>query len=62
MPLRRKVRGRPSRRNVEEQEVANAPDIQPQGQAMNAEFHEAIRMLGQVVTNQVGQQRGARQG
>ncbi|XP_049347490.1 uncharacterized protein LOC125812027, partial [Solanum verrucosum] len=54
-------RGRPARRNIEEQELPNAPEVQPQGEVSNAEFREAIRMLSQVVTNQVGQQRGARQ-
>ena len=60
MPQRTIVRGLP-RRNVEEQEVPNSPDLQPQGEVTNAEFREAIRMLSQVVTNQVEQQRGARQ-
>ncbi|KAK4721591.1 hypothetical protein R3W88_011824 [Solanum pinnatisectum] len=61
MPPRRAVRGRPARRNVEEQELTNAPEVQPQGEVTNAEFREAIRMLNQVVTNQARQQRGARQ-
>ncbi|WMV40811.1 hypothetical protein MTR67_034196 [Solanum verrucosum] len=55
------VRGRPARRNVEDQGVPNAPEVQPQGEVTNAEFSEAIRMLSQVVTNQVGQQRENRQ-
>ncbi|XP_049365273.1 uncharacterized protein LOC125830104 [Solanum verrucosum] len=55
------VRGRPARRNVKEQGVPNAPKVQPQGGVTNAEFCEAIRMLIQAMTNQVGQQRGARQ-
>ncbi|KAK4718262.1 hypothetical protein R3W88_016600 [Solanum pinnatisectum] len=58
MPPRRAVRGRPARRNVEEQGVPNAPKVQPQGDVTNAEFCEAIRMLSQVVTNQVRKQRG----
>ena len=59
MPPLRAARGRPARRNVEaqEQELSNAPKVQPQGEVPNAEFHEAIRMLSQVVTNQVEQQR-----
>ncbi|KAH0712585.1 hypothetical protein KY289_008544 [Solanum tuberosum] len=61
MPPRRAVRSRPARRNVEEQELPNAPEVQPQGEVTNVEFREAIRILSQVVTNQVGQQRGARQ-
>uniref|UniRef100_M1DZ22 Gag-pol polyprotein n=1 Tax=Solanum tuberosum TaxID=4113 RepID=M1DZ22_SOLTU len=61
MLLRRAIRGHPARRNVEEQDLPNAPEVNPQGKVTNAEFREAIRMLSQVVTNQVGQQRGARQ-
>ncbi|WMV51630.1 hypothetical protein MTR67_045015 [Solanum verrucosum] len=61
MPLRRAVSGHPARRNVEGQELPNAPEVQPQGEVTNVEFREAIRMLSQVVTNQAGQQRGARQ-
>ncbi|XP_049371101.1 uncharacterized protein LOC125836058 [Solanum verrucosum] len=60
MPPRRAGRGRPARRNVEEKGVPNAREVQPQGEVTNAEFREAIRMLSQFVTNQVGQQRGAR--
>ncbi|WMV50683.1 hypothetical protein MTR67_044068 [Solanum verrucosum] len=57
MPLRRAVRGRPARRNVEPQEqgVPNAPEVQPQGEVTNAKYCEAIRMLSHAVTNQVGQ-------
>ncbi|XP_049380766.1 uncharacterized protein LOC125845293 [Solanum stenotomum] len=47
MPSRRSVRGPPARRNVEEQGVTNAPEVQPQGEVMNTEFREAIRMLSQ---------------
>ncbi|KAH0776360.1 hypothetical protein KY290_007771 [Solanum tuberosum] len=60
MPLRRAVRGRPARRNVEEQELPYAPEVQPQREVTNAEFREAIRILTQPVTNQIGQQMGAR--
>ncbi|WMV33146.1 hypothetical protein MTR67_026531 [Solanum verrucosum] len=62
MPPRKVVRGRPARRNVEKQELPNSPEVQPQGEVTNAEFREAIKMLSQVVTNQVGQKRGAQQG
>ncbi|XP_049405240.1 uncharacterized protein LOC125868691 [Solanum stenotomum] len=61
MPLRRPVRGRPTGCNVDEQDLPNSPEVQPQGEVTNVEFREAIRMLTQVVTNQAGQQRGARQ-
>ncbi|KAH0765295.1 hypothetical protein KY285_001166 [Solanum tuberosum] len=56
MPPRTAFRGRPARRNVEpqKQEVPNAPEVQPQGEVTNAEFWEAMRMLSQDVTNQVG--------
>ncbi|KAK4717816.1 hypothetical protein R3W88_016154 [Solanum pinnatisectum] len=57
MPPRRAVRGHPASRNVEEQGVLNAPEVQPQAEVTNAEFWEAIRMLRQVVTNQSGKQR-----
>ena len=33
----------------------------PQCEVTNTDSHEAIRMLSQVVTNLVGQQRGSRQ-
>ncbi|XP_049373843.1 uncharacterized protein LOC125838859 [Solanum verrucosum] len=63
MPPRRAERGRPARRNIEpqNQELPNAPEVQPQKEVSKAEFREAIRMLSQVVTNQAGQQRGDRQ-
>ncbi|XP_049364566.1 uncharacterized protein LOC125829384 [Solanum verrucosum] len=61
MPPQRAVRGRPARWNIEEQRVSNAPEVKTKGEVTNAEFWEAIRMLSQVVTNKVGQQRGARQ-
>uniref|UniRef100_M1DL44 Gag-pol polyprotein n=1 Tax=Solanum tuberosum TaxID=4113 RepID=M1DL44_SOLTU len=48
-------------RNVEEQGVPNAPEVQLQGEVTNVEFREAIWMLSQVVTNQAGQQRENRQ-
>ena len=54
MPPRREVRGQPSRRNADEEEVPNSPDVQPQGEVTNAEFCEVIKMLSQVVTKQVG--------
>ncbi|XP_049405237.1 uncharacterized protein LOC125868684 [Solanum stenotomum] len=52
MPPRRVVKGHPARRNIEEQELPNAPGVQPQGEVTNVEFREAIWMLRQVVTNQ----------
>uniref|UniRef100_M1D8P2 Retrotransposon gag protein n=1 Tax=Solanum tuberosum TaxID=4113 RepID=M1D8P2_SOLTU len=60
MPIRRDFCGRPAMRNIEEQGVPNAPEVQPQGKVTNVEFREAIQMLSQAVTNQVGKQRGAR--
>ncbi|KAH0784113.1 hypothetical protein KY290_003711 [Solanum tuberosum] len=60
MPPRRVGRGRLPRRYVDEQELPYAPGVQDQGEVSNAEFREAIRMLSQAVTNQMGQQRGAR--
>ena len=59
MPPRRVGRGRLPRRYVDEQELPYAPGVQPQGEVSNAEFREAIRILSQAVTNQIGQQRGA---
>ena len=47
--------------NLEEQELPNAPKVQTQGKVTNVEFCEAIRMLSEVLTDQVGQQKGARQ-
>ncbi|KAH0711565.1 hypothetical protein KY289_007524 [Solanum tuberosum] len=61
MPPRRVGRGRLPRRYVDEQELPYAPGVQDQGEVSNAEFREAIRTLSQAVTNQIGQQRGARQ-
>uniref|UniRef100_M1D9C9 Gag-pol protein n=1 Tax=Solanum tuberosum TaxID=4113 RepID=M1D9C9_SOLTU len=61
MPPRRDMRGHLTRHNIEEQGLPNAPEVQPQGEVTNAEFWDAIQMLIQVVTNQVGQQRRARQ-
>ena len=56
-PPQRGARGHLSRRNIEakEQELPNAPKMQSQGEDTDAEFCEAIRMLSQVVTIQVGQ-------
>ena len=53
MPPQRVERGHLARRNVEEPEVPNALNVQPQGEVTNAEFCEANRMLRQAVTNQV---------
>ena len=63
MPPRRSRNGHPGRSNIEpqEQELPDAPEVQPQVGITKAEFLEAIRMLSQLVTNYVGQQRGARQ-
>ncbi|XP_049405028.1 uncharacterized protein LOC125868414 [Solanum stenotomum] len=55
MPPRREVKSRPARRNVKEQRVPNALEVQPQGVVTNVEFREAIWMLSQVATYQVGQ-------
>ncbi|XP_049387465.1 uncharacterized protein LOC125851761 [Solanum stenotomum] len=56
MPPRRAVKGHPTRRNIEEDELPNAPEVQPQGEVNHAEFRETIGMLSQVAT-QVGQRR-----
>ena len=53
MPPWRAARGRTTKKNVEEPEVPNAPNVQPEEEVTNAEFHEAFRMLSQEVTNQV---------
>ena len=48
--------------NVEEQGVPNAPEVQPKEKLIfHVALREAIRMLSQVVANQVCQQRGAQQ-
>ena len=39
----------------DEQEVPNAPDMQPQGKVTSVDFREAIQILSQAVTNQVVQ-------
>ena len=57
----RAVRGLQAIRNVEESEVPNAPEVQPQGKVTNTKLREAIWMLIQGLTNQVGQQARARQ-
>ncbi|XP_049410640.1 uncharacterized protein LOC125873834 [Solanum stenotomum] len=64
MPSRRVVRGHPAKRNVEPQQqgVPIAPEVQPQGVVTNVEFREAIRMLSQAVTNQVGQRENQQEG
>ncbi|KAG5579515.1 hypothetical protein H5410_050142, partial [Solanum commersonii] len=41
---RRAVRGRPARRNVEEQELPNAPEVQPQGETETSRIREFLRM------------------
>ncbi|WMV59252.1 hypothetical protein MTR67_052637 [Solanum verrucosum] len=45
----------------QDQGIHNAPKVQPQGEVTNPKFRDAIRMLSQVVTNQVGPQRENRQ-
>lgn len=63
MPPRRDVKGRPTRSNVErhEQGVPNEPEVQTQGKVINVEFCEAIQLLREDVTNQVGQHRENRE-
>ncbi|KAG5590778.1 hypothetical protein H5410_041292 [Solanum commersonii] len=52
MPPHRAVQGRDARRNVENQGVPNAPEVQLQEEVTNTDFQDAIWMLGQVVANQ----------
>ena len=40
--LRREARGRPAVWNVSEQELPNAPEVQPHREATNVEFYKAI--------------------
>ena len=47
--------------NPRNRSYPNTHEVQPEGVVNNVEFHEAIRILSQVVTNQVGPKRGARQ-
>ena len=61
VPPRRAIRGQPKSKKIEEQDLPNALDVQPQREVTNAMFREAIRMISQVLSNQVGQQRGAQQ-
>ncbi|XP_069154321.1 uncharacterized protein [Solanum lycopersicum] len=61
MPPLIAVRGRPSRRNVEELDIPNAPNVQPQREVTDVAFPEVIRMLSQAMTHQIGKQRGSRQ-
>ena len=42
-------------------QLPNAPEVQTQGEFINTESHEAIQILSQVVTSQVGQQSGNQQ-
>uniref|UniRef100_M1DZA5 Gag-pol protein n=1 Tax=Solanum tuberosum TaxID=4113 RepID=M1DZA5_SOLTU len=58
MPPRRVVRDRPTRRNVEEQELPNEPEVQPQEEVTNAEFRERnSRTRGLRQGNESGQQK-----
>ena len=54
MPPQREAIGCPTRINVEELELPNAPKVQPQEEVSNVEFIKAIRILSQVETNEVG--------
>ena len=36
MPQRRKIKGRPARKNIKEQGVPNAHEVQPHGEVTNA--------------------------
>lgn len=49
------VRGHPTRRNIEEHDFTNAPQVKPRGEVTNAEFRETIRILNNVLTNHVGE-------
>ncbi|WMV28612.1 hypothetical protein MTR67_021997 [Solanum verrucosum] len=55
MPPRRAVRVRPTMKSVEEQELPSALEMQTQEEIKYADFREAIWMLSQVATYQVGQ-------
>ncbi|XP_015068870.1 uncharacterized protein LOC107013480 [Solanum pennellii] len=61
MPPRRAARYHPTRMNVapQEHELPNVPKVQPQWVVTDAEFCETIRMLSKVLTNKVGQKKGA---
>lgn len=54
MPPRRNHRGSPAIRNVEEQGVPNAHEVQPKGSVTHSKLREAITMPSEVVTNKVG--------
>ena len=54
MPPRREAIGCQTRRNIEEQELPNASEVQSREEVSNVEFMEEIRILTQVETNQVG--------
>ena len=57
MPPQRAAQGRPSWKIFEpqEEEIPDAPSLQPQVEVTNVKFHEAITMLSQVMTNEAGQ-------
>ncbi|WMV24849.1 hypothetical protein MTR67_018234 [Solanum verrucosum] len=64
LPTNRDVQGHPSRKNADalNQEVPNALEVKPfQGEITNLVFWVSIWMLSQLVTSQVGHQRGVRQ-